>query len=242
MASKIECVLKQALITFSGSYTSKAFHDNLVKLKRNANELDARSINLDNRLLKWDTQELNCNLDKLSGNTIFCHVKAPVTYIEVYEDNNVSIGIFVLREGAKIPLHDHPYMYGVLKVIHGKVKIQSYTPKQTLYNQLNECIIDVIKLPPLIVNESDEPCVLCPTEGNIHQVDIVDGPAAFIDILAPPYRTEIPDVGKRNCRYFKEVNVSDDLKLVVIPDPKDYWSDTATYTGPPLKSFVDSKS
>lgn len=136
MASKIECVLKQALTTFSGSYTSKAFHDNLVKLKRNASELDVCSVNLDYRLLKWDTQELNCNLDKLSGSTIIRHVKAPVTYIEVYEDSNVSIGIFVLRDGAKIPLHDHPYMYGVLKVIHGKVRIQSYTPRQTNYSQL----------------------------------------------------------------------------------------------------------
>lgn len=83
---------------------------------------------------------------------------------------------------------------------------------------------------------------MCPIEGNIHQVDIVDGPAAFIDILAPPYRTDIPNVGKRYCRYFKEVNVSGNIKLVVVPDPKDYWSDTATYMGPPLKSFSESKS
>lgn len=136
MTSKIECVLKQALSTFSGSYTSKAFHDNLVKLKRTANELDARSVGLDFRLLRWDTYELIHNLDKLSE-PIFIHRRqAPVTYIEVFENHNVSIGVFVLRDGAKIPLHDHPYMYGVLKVIYGKVKIQSYTPKQKDYSQL----------------------------------------------------------------------------------------------------------
>lgn len=135
MTSKIECVLKQALTTFSGSYTSKAFHDNLVKLKRNANELDARSIGLDFRLLRWDTYELNNSQDKSEATFIRRH-RAPVTYIEVFEDEHVSIGVFVLRDGAKIPLHDHPYMYGVLKVIHGKVKIQSYTPKQKDYSQL----------------------------------------------------------------------------------------------------------
>lgn len=136
MTSKIECVLKQALTTFSGSYTSKAFHDNLVKLKQNANELDARSVGLDFRLLRWDTFELNNSLDKLSGSTFIHRHQAPVTYIEVFEDQHVSVGVFVLRDGAKIPLHDHPYMYGVLKVIYGKVRVQSYTPKQKDYSQL----------------------------------------------------------------------------------------------------------
>lgn len=136
MTSKIECVLKQALTTFSGSYTSKAFHDNLVKLKRNANELDAYSVGLDFRLLRWDAYELNNSIDKLSGSTFIHHHRAPVTYIGVFEDQHVSIGVFVLRNGAKIPLHDHPYMYGVLKVIYGKVRLQSYTPKQKDYSKL----------------------------------------------------------------------------------------------------------
>lgn len=136
MTSKIECVLRQALITFSGANTSKAFHDNLVKLKRNANELDARSVGLDFRLLRWDTYELNRNFDNLPESTYIHRHQAPVTYIEVFEDQNVSIGVFVLRDGAKIPLHDHPDMYGVLKVIYGKVQIQSYTPKQKDYSKL----------------------------------------------------------------------------------------------------------
>jgi len=232
MTSKIECVIKQAITTFSGSYTSKAFHDNLIKLKRNANELDARSIGLDFRLLRWDTYELNNNLDKLSGSSFIRRHQAPVTYIEVFEDENVSIGVFVLRDGAKIPLHDHPYMYGVLKVIYGKVKVQSYTPVDKDYSQLNDCNISAIKLAPIIVGETDDPCVLCPVEGNIHQVDTIDGPAAFVDILAPPYKTDIPEVGKRCCRYFKEVNISKDIKLAIVSDPRDYWSDTAPYTGP----------
>lgn len=136
MTSKIECVLRQALITFSGANTSKAFHDNLVKLKRNANELDARSVGLDFRLLRWDTDESIRNFNNLPECTFIHRHPAPVTYIEVFEDQNVSIGVFVLRDGAKIPLHDHPYMYGVLKVIYGKVKIQSYTPKQKDYSKL----------------------------------------------------------------------------------------------------------
>lgn len=75
--------------------------------------------------------------------------------------------------------------------------------------------------------------MLCPVEGNIHEVDTIDGPAAFVDILAPPYKSDIPGIGKRYCRYFKEVNKSKDIiKLGIISDPIDYWSDIAPYTGP----------
>ena len=41
---------------------------------------------------------------------------APVTYIKIHEDQDVSIGIFVVKGGQKIPLHNHPKMHGLLKV------------------------------------------------------------------------------------------------------------------------------
>lgn len=84
--------------------------------------------------------------------------------------------------------------------------------------------------------------MLCPVEGNIHQVDTIDGPAAFVDILAPPYKTDIPEVGNRCCRYFKEVNISKDTKLAIISNPRDYWSDTAPYTGPQFNIHFEHKT
>ena len=41
---------------------------------------------------------------------------APVTYIKIHEDQDVSIGIFLVKGGQKIPLHNHPKMHGLLKV------------------------------------------------------------------------------------------------------------------------------
>ncbi len=43
-------------------------------------------------------------------------IAAPVTYIKILEDADVSIGIFVVRPGSQIPLHNHPEMIGLLKV------------------------------------------------------------------------------------------------------------------------------
>lgn len=99
-----------------------------------------------------------------------------------------------------------------------------------------------MKLAPITVGETDDPCVLCPVEGNIHQVDTIDGPAAFVDILAPPYQTDIPEAGKRCCRYFKEIKLSQDTKLEIVSEPKDYWSDTALYTGPQFSIHFESKT
>ena len=48
--------------------------------------------------------------------------KAPVTYIDVYEHSDVSVGIFIIHPGCKIPLHNHPNMYGIIKCLSGKVR------------------------------------------------------------------------------------------------------------------------
>lgn len=134
--NKMERVLRQALATFSGPYTSKTFHDNLVGLVRSANELDAPSVGLDVRLLWRDAHELDLEEPPPPSSAPRRRLRAPVTYIDVFENEDVSVGVFVLRNGATIPLHDHPYMYGVLKVIRGKVRIQSYTPRQKDYSRL----------------------------------------------------------------------------------------------------------
>ena len=51
----------------------------------------------------------------------------PVTYIKIHEGRDVSIGIFVVRSGCKIPLHNHPNMHGLLKVLCGHVDISVYS-------------------------------------------------------------------------------------------------------------------
>lgn len=38
------------------------------------------------------------------------HPRPPITYLLIYEDSRVSLGIFCLPARAKIPLHNHPGM------------------------------------------------------------------------------------------------------------------------------------
>ena len=38
---------------------------------------------------------------------------APVTFINIYEGDVFTLGIFIIRKGNSLPLHDHPGMFGV---------------------------------------------------------------------------------------------------------------------------------
>ena len=57
------------------------------------------------------------------------------------------------------------------------------------------------------VTPDSVPCLLSPSESNIHKIESVGGPAAFLDILAPPYNIEpdpyMEDQEERDCHYFR---------------------------------------
>ncbi|KAG8247665.1 2-aminoethanethiol dioxygenase-like [Homalodisca vitripennis] len=249
----IEIVKRQAILTFSKlAGVSSNFEENFSKLKSLTNKITSADINLDSSLLHPIPNGME-------------EEHAPVTYIQVLDDPNLTIGIFILKRGARLPLHDHPLMYGILKVVHGTVHIQSYSmvtgtkglKEDTIPQGLNSVHPDDIVLSQdtmskqvtllarkeqdVYVNETSPSCVLSPITGNLHEIHSVDGPAAFVDILAPPYGSDIPGVGPRPCRYFKEngdVAVEQDgdkrpvKQLVRIPSPPDYWSNSAPYQGP----------
>lgn len=253
----IEIVKRQAIATFSkvSSGVTSSFEENLSILKSLMNKITSVDVNLDLSLV----QPIPRGMERMCP---------PVTYIKILDDPGLTIGIFVLKPGARLPLHDHPLMYGVLKVIHGSVNIQSYSvlsdkdqsdlnnkenaqldlgtelnPKDialtedTLYKQV---IITARKEPVTLVNESDNVCFLSPIKSNLHEIHSVNGGAAFLDVLAPPYDTDIPGVGPRPCRYFMELEdvVSENgersplKRLLRIPSPPDFWSQSAPYQGP----------
>uniref|UniRef100_S4RS13 Uncharacterized protein n=1 Tax=Petromyzon marinus TaxID=7757 RepID=S4RS13_PETMA len=88
------------------------------------------------------------------------------------------------------------------------------------------------------------PCrLLTPHHGNLHRVDAVGGPAAFLDILAPPYS---PDTG-RDCHYYRPLvpatndddhggddGVGEPCWLLEIPQPAEFWCGSQDYPGPPV--------
>ncbi|KAA0186292.1 2-aminoethanethiol dioxygenase [Fasciolopsis buskii] len=57
---------------------------------------------------------------------------APVAYVHITGNEVFSMNIFILQPGSCIPLHDHPGMYGIPRVIYGSLRCRSFTPLQNL--------------------------------------------------------------------------------------------------------------
>ncbi|XP_045600514.1 2-aminoethanethiol dioxygenase [Procambarus clarkii] len=214
-----------------------AYYEQLYSL---LNTVTTHHLNLDPRLIQ-DRGTFNASRDG-----------APVTYMQLYEDSDVTICVFILKRGVRLPLHDHPGMYGLLKVVHGSVSIQSYSFIDTNIEENQSGLMDsrshpsifpAIKHQQLIVSASDNACQLRPGKQNIHEIYSLNGPAAFLDILSPPYGNDELLGMERECHYYREIDgnwnnpqLSDGncVLLLSIPTPSDFWCDQTDYQGPTI--------
>ncbi|XP_023695399.1 2-aminoethanethiol dioxygenase-like [Paramormyrops kingsleyae] len=244
MTSLVQRIARQALVTFknppSVGDSSKSFLENHGKLYGLMNEVRAADLKITPR--------------KAESSAMSAPHTPPVTYMHICETDVFSMGVFLLKTGASIPLHDHPGMNGMLKVIYGKVRITCFDKSDSPV----DAACSTQPSPPLLPFQKDSlkravfrsvgeyteesaACVLAPHKDNLHQVDAVDGPTAFLDILAPPYD---PDNG-RDCHYYKVVQPMSDtavkkpesqepkeLWLLEIPQPTDFWCGGESYPGP----------
>ncbi|XP_062859548.1 2-aminoethanethiol (cysteamine) dioxygenase a [Trichomycterus rosablanca] len=237
--SLIQKIAKQADITFKnccspGIGHSKEFAANLTELGALLNRIRAADLNVIARKDASGSAES-------SGPQ--AHLSAPVSYTHICETRTFSMGVFTLRSGASIPLHDHPDMNGMLKVLYGKVRIRCFDKSepgpdsQAPVPEEKESVRLAVLRACGEFTEHSAPCVLSPHRDNLHQIDALDGPAAFLDILAPPYD---PDHG-RDCHYYRVLRTDtqngDDTKketvwLLEIPQPEEFWCGGEPYRGP----------
>ncbi|CAI9717245.1 2-aminoethanethiol dioxygenase-like [Octopus vulgaris] len=251
MALLIQEVSKAARRAFSGSLKEPLFQEKLNELVKLMNQVRGRDLNF------------NPALTERSKNN-----NAPVTYIHIFEDEVYSMGIFVLKENSRIPLHDHPGMFGIIKVIHGTLSLESFdevpvsseqptssasTTATSFNNEFKKFLRDYdrtpkpfLEVPKKKASVNDDCCVLSPTKGNLHEVRPDGGPAAFLDILAPPYDTD----SDRRCNYYEitkghspprplsqpEESSQKISWLVQIQQPPDFWCDESDYNGPEIPS------
>lgn len=251
MVSLIQKIARQARLTFSGvpaaapTGGNKSFSDNLNQLKNLVNQLRVEDLKITPR---------SCNG---GGPPVALH-SPPVTYMHICETESFSMGVFLLQNGqACIPLHDHPGMHGMLKVLYGTLSIRGFDRLQEVPGAASPPPFS----PPLQPFQRDAlrralhrssghfgptspPCLLSPHRDNLHQICALDGPAAFLDILAPPYDSE----DGRDCHYYQllqpaatgpnaqagqdEEGESREVWLLEVPQPADFWCGGEPYPGP----------
>ncbi|KAI7844684.1 hypothetical protein COHA_001772 [Chlorella ohadii] len=127
--------------------------------------------------------------------------RPPITYLLIYEDSRVSLGIFCLPARARIPLHNHPGMTVLSRVLYGRMHVCSYDwaqpelgPDAALPRRAR-VVLDAT------LAAGDQPAVLFPSAGgNIHEFTALTD-CAVLDLMSPPYST---DEG-RDCTYYAVV-------------------------------------
>ncbi|CAK9832730.1 2-aminoethanethiol dioxygenase [Anthophora retusa] len=230
MTAAIKTLWKQALNTFEerSNVGFKLCQKNFDKLRYLMNKITAEDVNLNKQILD------------------FIQVQhAPMWVIDIFENKDFAISIFILKHGFTMPIHDHPGMYGFLKVISGIVQVNNYTLKANEDHtiRLNKEVM-ALRHKPISLHSNSAACTLTPRDKNLHEITCIEGPAAFLDILSPPYDVDDCGKGPRPCTFFKTVSSSklctdspdivEEVKLVVIEGPPDFCSGSLKYTGPPL--------
>ncbi|XP_068806920.1 2-aminoethanethiol dioxygenase [Struthio camelus] len=254
MASLIQRVARQARITFR-SPAGPAFGENLHRLQQLLDEVRAEDLHLAPR-----------GPAAVATPGAGCPPRAgavpPVSYMHICETESFSMGVFLLRSGACIPLHDHPGMNGMLKVLYGTLRIACMDTLPPAGAGAAGAGAGAAPPPPPAAaaaagagagaaachrallrsrqhyTPASPPCLLSPHTDNLHQIDAVDGPAAFLDILAPPYD---PEHG-RDCHYYRLLEgpppgaeppaLPREVWLLETPQAADFWCGGEPYPGP----------
>lgn len=174
----------------------------------------------------------------------------PITYVDVHENNNFTMCIFCFPTSSVIPLHDHPGMTVLSKLLYGSLHVKAYDwvePARILKSK--ETGHTQVRLAKLAVDKVlTAPCstsVLYPKSGgNLHCFTAVT-PCAVLDILAPPY---VEGAG-RKCTYYLDYAYSsfgtggeisngkeeDYAWLAEVETPSDLSMCSGRYTGPAIQ-------
>jgi cysteamine dioxygenase len=158
MASKIQRLVGQARATFRKVGEEPAFSDEMKKLKEVINTLTSKDFNLSPGVAhkQWNYRPYV--------------VDSPSSCMEIYQCPEFSIGIFLIKPHKHMPFHDHPGMYGVMKVLFSSMTVTSYSKLEEQATPTQGVPVRCRFLSKLSLDSKSEPCVLYPEQGNIHQI------------------------------------------------------------------------
>ena len=124
--------------------------------------------------------------------------------------DSFHVSVFILPRGKGLPLHDHPGMTVLSKLISGQLNVRSFSPVSNGGGELTA--FSSKPLPKVhakltqssIRTTKDDAWLLTPYEDNIHEFSVsieATGPAVVFDVLLPPYHEP-----ERPCNYYRAVH------------------------------------
>jgi hypothetical protein len=142
--------------------------------------------------LAESTRGLRCDADELARLLALPEADHGCRKEVFKTSSSFHASVFALAEGETIPLHDHPRMDVISKVLRGRVRVRAYEWVDAAALRARAC-------GELILGEDDGALVLRKCPGTVHTITALEG-TAFLDLFAPYY-----DDVARPCSYYKEV-------------------------------------
>jgi hypothetical protein len=115
-------------------------------------------------------------------------------------DPSFHASVFALAEGETIPLHDHPSLDVISKVLCGRMRVRTF-------EWIDEPSLLARDCGAVVIDAEDDALVLRKSPGTLHTVTAIE-PTAFLDLFAPYY-----DDAARPCTYYKIAQANDVVAL-----------------------------
>lgn len=251
-----------AVIQQVASLANRTIKQNI--LKYSSQNVDFQKLRV--LMSKLRSDDVNFDMNLVSDERPYQHTvggPAPISYIEILGSPYYTVAMFILHNGTRMPLHDHPGMHGIIKVIHGKVRITSYSSFPTpgdvnidppddimgkvsgsgFFHRSANVIPTKVCLASKVIDVESEAQLLTPINGNYHEIQ-ADEPAAILDLLSPPYNSD----DDRDCHYYRDIGTSIMTTpnnaenavhwLMNVPAPSDFWCDSHPYLGPRINDTM----
>nr|TKW33574.1 hypothetical protein SEVIR_2G247100v2 [Setaria viridis] len=160
-----------------------------------------------------------------------------ITYVHIHECEDFSMGVFCFPAGATLPLHDHPRMVVLSKLLYGSMRqFLRLGHRAALRHKEGRFSQGCCRGRP--AGGAVQGVGAVPRSGgNIHTLTAVT-PCALLDVHAPPYAE---DLG-RSSTYFSDMPVPALPGYAVLEEaelPEDFRVVGAPYVGPELLVDVD---
>jgi hypothetical protein len=137
----------------------------------------------------------NLTLDELGiGKSVLLQSFSEPVCMEICNVSKFTLAVFILPAGSRLPIHDHPQMCVLCKLVTGTLSYRSFTAELSSKDPKEEILYDCTEV---IKSENDPSWYLTPTRGNFHELTAHENCVLF-DALLPPYQEP-----ERPCSYYQ---------------------------------------